>query len=58
LRDDAFAYAEALSDSGTSVEFYVYKGLPHCFTEMLLDIPETAEFYQRYMDFLERRTSG
>ncbi|KAH6688429.1 Alpha/Beta hydrolase protein [Plectosphaerella plurivora] len=56
LRDDAFAYAEALSGEGNDVEFFVYKGLPHCFTGLLLDIPETKQFHQRYNSFLDRHT--
>lgn len=54
LRDEAFAYADALQAAGVEVEIYGYSGVPHCFPVVLLHIPETAEFYKRYTDFLQK----
>ncbi|RYP41235.1 hypothetical protein DL769_011609 [Monosporascus sp. CRB-8-3] len=54
LRDDAFAYAEALETAGVDVKIYGYKGVPHGFPGYLLAIPETAEFYERYNTFLKK----
>lgn len=54
LRDEAFAYAEALEADGVDVEIFGYQGLPHCFPVMLETIPETSEFYRRYQNFLGR----
>ncbi|KAL0942755.1 lipase esterase [Colletotrichum truncatum] len=56
LRDDAFAYAEALEDSGVNVELHCYQGLPHCFPAMFTDLTETSEFYERYNRFLRQHT--
>ncbi|RYO76950.1 hypothetical protein DL766_007466 [Monosporascus sp. MC13-8B] len=58
LRDDAFAYAEALETAGVDVEIYGYKGVPHGFPGYLLDIPETAQFYKRHNAFLKKFTGG
>ncbi|RYP45518.1 hypothetical protein DL768_008153 [Monosporascus sp. mg162] len=58
LRDEAFAYAEALETAGVDVEIYGYKGVPHCFPGFLLASPETAEFYKKYNAFLKKCTSG
>lgn len=56
LRDDAFAYAEALENAGVEVELHAYAGLPHDFANILVSIPQTKEFYDRYMRFLEKHT--
>lgn len=58
LRDDAFAYAEALGAADVEVETYCYAGVPHCFNTILITAPETSQFYKRYCDFLERLMSG
>lgn len=58
LRDDAFAYAEALREAGVRVEMYAYKGLPHCFPALLPTTAETAEFYRRYTRFVADLTQG
>lgn len=58
LRDEAFAYAEALEADGVTVEVFGYQGLPHCFPVILETIPETTEFYTRYERFLERHASS
>ncbi|KAF4964817.1 hypothetical protein FZEAL_10836 [Fusarium zealandicum] len=54
LRDDAFAYSEALEAAGVEVEVYSYSGLPHFFHTMLMDIPETSSFYHKFNAFLEK----
>jgi acetyl esterase/lipase len=54
LRDDAFAYAEALKADGVEVELHAYAGVPHCFPVILTQIPQVADFYERYTKFLER----
>lgn len=54
LRDEAFAYAEALEADGVAVEVFGYQGLPHCFPVILETISETTEFYARYQKFLKR----
>ncbi|RYP69405.1 hypothetical protein DL770_008242 [Monosporascus sp. CRB-9-2] len=58
LRDEDFAYAEALETAGVDVEIYGYKGVPHCFPGILLAIAETAEFYKRYNAFLKKYAGG
>lgn len=58
LRDDAFAFAEALEAEGTEVEVYGYGGVPHCFPELLKTTAETALFYTRYNAFLEKYASS
>ncbi|KAH6886865.1 Alpha/Beta hydrolase protein [Thelonectria olida] len=54
LRDEAFAYAEALQTAGVEVEIYGYTGVPHCFPGILTNISETSTFYKRYNAFLEK----
>lgn len=54
LRDDGFAYAEALQDAGVDVEMYAYKGVPHCFPPILRESPETAQFYDRFTKFVHK----
>ncbi|KAF9779126.1 hypothetical protein IL306_002354 [Fusarium sp. DS 682] len=54
LRDDSFAYAEALKNDGVDVEVYCYTGLPHWFMEVLPQIAETIHFYERYTNFLAK----
>lgn len=58
LRDEAFAYAEALEAAGVQVEIHAYQGLPHCFPSMLLTQPEAGTFYQRYNEFLKAHSSS
>lgn len=58
LRDEAFAYAEALEADGVVVETFAYEGFPHCFPEIMLESPHTATFFQRYTSFLQRVTGG
>ncbi|KAI1378957.1 alpha/beta-hydrolase [Hypoxylon crocopeplum] len=58
LRDDAFAYAEALKAAGVDVEIYGYKGVPHCFPAVIAKHPYTPVFYERYNAFLKKHTSG
>ncbi|KAI0470231.1 alpha/beta-hydrolase [Xylaria cf. heliscus] len=54
FRDGAFAYADALRDSGVDVEFYCYKGVEHCFPTVGPTLPETPVFYQRFTAFLSK----
>ncbi|KAK7968969.1 AB hydrolase superfamily protein [Apiospora saccharicola] len=54
LRDDAFAYAEALGAAGEDVEMHAYPGLPHCFALVVPTLSETQEFYKRYDSFLDK----
>jgi len=54
LRDEAIAYAEALKAAGVEVELYAYQGLPHCFSSMLFDIPQSKDYYQRIVAFLDK----
>ncbi|KAI1861727.1 uncharacterized protein JN550_010667 [Neoarthrinium moseri] len=54
LRDDAFAYAEALRAANVEVEIHGYQGVPHCFPAVLATLPETPEFYKRYNAFLDK----
>lgn len=54
LRDDGFAYAEALQDAGVDVEMYAYNGVPHCFPPILRESPETAQFYDRFTKFVDK----
>ncbi|KAK4191006.1 Alpha/Beta hydrolase protein [Podospora australis] len=52
LRDDSFAYTEALQAAGVEVELFAYGGLPHCFPGFLFDLEGTREFYDKYNAFL------
>ncbi|KAK8087885.1 hypothetical protein PG997_002846 [Apiospora hydei] len=54
LRDDAFAYAEALEAAGVDVEIHAYPGLPHCFAMVVPTLSDTQEFYKRYNAFLDK----
>ncbi|KAK7989882.1 hypothetical protein PG989_010197 [Apiospora arundinis] len=56
LRDDSFAYAEALEAAGVDVEIHAYPGLPHCFASVVPTLSDTQEFYKRYDAFLDRHT--
>lgn len=53
LRDEAFAYAEALEEAGVAVELYAYTGVPHFFPGILINSPETKQFYDRFTRFSE-----
>ncbi|KAM0211383.1 hypothetical protein ACHAQI_005339 [Fusarium lateritium] len=55
LRDDAFAYAEALRSNGVEVEIHCYAGLPHWFAAILPHTTESVQFFERYNDFLARQ---
>ncbi len=57
LRDDAFAFAEALEAANVQVEIFCYPGVPHCFPAILTTVSETSKFYERYCEFLERHTN-
>ncbi|KAM0558105.1 hypothetical protein ACHAPJ_005272 [Fusarium lateritium] len=57
LRDDAFAYAEALKNDGVDVEFYCYAGFPHWFAALLPHTTQSVEFYQRYNKFLAKHAA-
>jgi acetyl esterase/lipase len=54
LRDDAFAYAEALKSNDVEVEIHCYAGLPHWFAALLPHTAESVQFYEKYNDFLAR----
>ncbi|KAI8954137.1 alpha/beta-hydrolase [Xylaria longipes] len=58
FRDGAFAYADALRDSGVDVEIYCYKGVGHCFPAVGPTLPETPVFYERFTTFLKKFASG
>lgn len=58
LRDDAFAYAEALQAAGVDVEVHGYAGLPHCFPAVIPTVDQTEVFYERYNRFLRRHAGG
>lgn len=56
LRDDAFAYAEALRNSQVDVEVQAYAGLPHCFPGFMITLAETGGFYERFNCFLRQHS--
>ncbi|KAF4417991.1 AB hydrolase superfamily [Fusarium acutatum] len=56
LRDDSFAYADALKKEGVDVEIHCYAGLPHWFPVILPRASQSVQFYERYNDFLARHT--
>ncbi|KAF6812330.1 lipase esterase [Colletotrichum sojae] len=58
LRDDGFAYAEALQAAGVDVEAHGYAGLPHCFPAVVPNVDQTAVFYERYNKFLRKHAGG
>ncbi|KAJ3569376.1 hypothetical protein NPX13_g6106 [Xylaria arbuscula] len=58
LRDDAFAYADALKAAGVDVEVHGYKGVPHCFPAVIISHPQTPVFYERYNSFLKRHATS
>ncbi|KAI2775229.1 alpha/beta hydrolase fold-domain-containing protein [Daldinia loculata] len=58
LRDDAFAYAEALQAAGVDVEIYGYQGVPHCFPAVIPTHPSTSVFYKRFNSFLKKHATS
>ncbi|KAF5608489.1 AB hydrolase superfamily [Fusarium subglutinans] len=54
LRDDSFAYADALKKDGVDVELHCYAGLPHWFPVVLPQTSQSVHFYERYNNFLAR----
>ncbi|KAF4340899.1 AB hydrolase superfamily [Fusarium beomiforme] len=58
LRDDAFAYAEALKNDGVDVEIHCYAGLPHWFMDVLPHTSQTVQFYERYNNFLAKHAGN
>ncbi|KAI0179458.1 alpha/beta-hydrolase [Hypoxylon sp. FL1284] len=58
LRDEGFAYGEALQEAGVDVEVFGYKGVPHCFPALIPTHPSTSTFYDRYNAFLMRHASS
>ncbi|KAG4253629.1 hypothetical protein FPRO03_07589 [Fusarium proliferatum] len=52
LRDDSFAYADALKKDGIDVEIHCYAGLPHWFPVILPQTSQSVQFYERYNNFL------
>ncbi|KAI0850347.1 Alpha/Beta hydrolase protein [Daldinia vernicosa] len=58
LRDDAFAYAEALKAAGVDAEIYGYQGVPHCFPAVTPTHPSTPVFYKRFNSFLKKHATS
>ncbi|KAL8392952.1 hypothetical protein RB595_002950 [Gaeumannomyces hyphopodioides] len=52
LRDEGIAFSERLKGQGVASELHVYKGLPHGFPDVLPDLPQTCEFYNRQQEFI------
>ncbi|KAF5002485.1 hypothetical protein FGRMN_310 [Fusarium graminum] len=55
LRDDAFAYANALKNDGVDVEMHCYAGVPHWFAVLLPHAPETTQYCARFNGFLSKQ---
>ncbi|KAI1812260.1 alpha/beta-hydrolase [Poronia punctata] len=58
FRDEAFAYAIALTEADNTVEIYGYGGVPHCFPAVIPSHPSTPLFYERYNAFLKKYASS
>ena len=58
LRDDSFAYADALKAVGVDVKTHCYKGVPHCFPSVIITHPQAPVFYERYNAFLIQHASS
>ncbi|KAI0521128.1 alpha/beta hydrolase fold-domain-containing protein [Xylaria bambusicola] len=58
LRDESFAYADALAAAGVDVEIHCYKGVPHCFPGLMTRHPHTPVFYERYNAFLKKHATS
>lgn len=54
LRDEALAVAEKLQRDGVPTEVHVYKGLPHCFSMLFTDLPQSKDFQARQNAFLDK----
>ena len=57
LRDEALAFAERLKEDNVPVELHVYKGLPHFFSSMLADLPQSKEYLARQEAYLKKLVS-
>jgi len=51
LRDEGFAYFEALKAAGVPATIKAYAGLPHGFY-MFPDLEQTVEYYQSVVDWV------
>ncbi|KAK5991571.1 Esterase LipI [Cladobotryum mycophilum] len=58
LRDEAFAYAEVLRESGVDVEIHSYQGLPHVFTGVAINLPQVTQFYEIFNNFLSKHAGA
>ncbi|KOS20405.1 AB hydrolase superfamily protein [Escovopsis weberi] len=54
LRDEDFAYVDVLRAAGVQAEAYIYPGMPHVFWWFTPDHPETAQFFERYGNFIKK----
>lgn len=58
LRDDAFAYGQALREANVDVDIFAYRGLPHCFPSVVPTLSQAQTFYERYNAFLDRYSTA
>lgn len=57
LRDEAFAYAEKLRESGVKVTTHVYQGVPHTFA-MFWELEMTKKFQADLVDEVQKMLSN
>lgn len=56
LRDEGIAFGEALEAAEVPTEMIVYNGLPHGFSSFI-GIPESAQYYDRLVEFIQKCVS-
>jgi len=53
LRDEAFAYYEALKEAGVPVTVKAYGGLPHAFY-VLVHLDQSAQYHRAVVDWIRQ----
>ncbi|OAA66609.1 alpha/beta hydrolase fold-3 domain-containing protein [Niveomyces insectorum RCEF 264] len=58
LRDEGLAVAEKLKKDGVPTEVHVYAGLPHVFSSLLPELPQSKDLFARQEAFIDKIVKG